>query len=179
MKKLLLSALSILMLVGCAFKEQGTTIPHGQIQETEKKPIPDVRLLKQDKYDTIKLNATEDGVHGVNGIDSFDYTVEVKFPHSYYTTATTVENKKFVNYIVTNPELENERKITLDKHTLEELGNFHISKITTGMADMSKPLFVRDDIFEVSTITMDKRDLKKGTLQAQYESWNKYIQLKK
>ena len=40
MKKLLLSALSILMLAGCAFKEQGTTIPHGQIQETEKKPIP-------------------------------------------------------------------------------------------------------------------------------------------
>lgn len=58
MKKLLLSALSILMLVGCAFKEQGTTIPHGQTQETEKKPIPDVRLLKQDKYDIIKLYAT-------------------------------------------------------------------------------------------------------------------------
>ena len=176
MKKLLLSTLSILMLAGCAFKEQGTTIPHEQAQETEKKPLPDVRLLKQDKYDTIKLNATEDGVHGVNGIDSFDYTVEVKFPHSYYTTATTVENKKFVNYIITNPELENERKITLDKHTPEELGNFHISKITTGMADMSKPLFVRDDIFEVSTITMDKKDLKKGTLQAQYEAWNKYLQ---
>ena len=176
MKKLLLSALSILMLVGCAFKEQGTTIPHEQTQETEKKPVPDVRLLKQDKYDTIKLNATEDGVHGVNGIDSFDYDVEVKYPHSYYTTATTVENKKFVNYIVTNPELEADRKITLDKHTVEELGNFHISKITTGMADMSKPLFVRDDIFEVSTITMDKKDLKKGTLQAQYESWNKYLQ---
>lgn len=101
MKKLLLSALSILMLAGCAIKEQGTTVPHEQTQETEKKPLPDVRLLKQDKYDTIKLNATEDGVHGVNGIDSFDYTVEVKFPHSYYTTATTVENKKFVNYIVT------------------------------------------------------------------------------
>ena len=30
------------------------------------------------------------------------------------------------------------------------------------MSDMSKPLFVRDDIFEVSTITMDKRDLKKA-----------------
>ena len=44
------------------------------------------------------------------------------------------------------------------------------------MADMSKPLFVRDDIFEVSTITMDKRDLKKGTLQAQYEAWNRYLQ---
>ena len=86
------------MLVGCAFKEQGTTIPHEQTQETEKKQVPDVRLLKQDKYDTIKLNATEDGVHGVKGIDSFDYDVEVKFPHSYYTTATTVENKKFVNY---------------------------------------------------------------------------------
>ena len=28
------------------FKEQGTTIPHGQTQETEKKPAPDVRLLK-------------------------------------------------------------------------------------------------------------------------------------
>ena len=43
MKKLLLSTLSILMLVGCAFKEQGTTIPHEQTQETEKKPAPDVR----------------------------------------------------------------------------------------------------------------------------------------
>lgn len=61
MKKLLLSALSILMLAGCAIKEQGTTVPHEQTQETEKKPLPDVRLLKQDKYDTIKLNATEDG----------------------------------------------------------------------------------------------------------------------
>ena len=176
MKKLLLSALSILMLVGCAFKEQGTTIPHEQTQETEKKPLPDVRLLKQDKYDTIKLNATEDGVHGVNGIDSFDYTVEVKFPHYYYTTATIVENKKFVDYVVTNPELEADRKITIDKHTLEELKGFHVSKIATGKLKESKVLFVRDDIFKVSTITMDKKDLKKGTLQAQYEAWNKYLQ---
>lgn len=176
MKKLLLSALAILMLVGCAIKEQGTTIPHEQTQEIEKKPVPDVRLLKQDKYDTIKLNATEDGVHGVKGIDSFDYDVEVKYPYSYYTTATTVENKKFVDYVVTNSELEADRKITIDKHTLEELKGFHVSKIATGKLKESKVLFVRDDIFRVSTITMDKKDFKKGTIQEQYELWNKYLQ---
>lgn len=145
MKKLLLSTLSILMLAGCAFKEQGTTIPHEQTQETENSSKKDgIQNDGEGEYKTTETGAKlyiepkeepeeekpEPNLTGVEiteeNFKSFPETSKHYFKYEWneYSNGYNITGCTSKSRVVHVPSKINGRPVkTINPHALSELPN--------------------------------------------------------